>query len=72
MSYPMGARVTYADANAAVSDGVAGLVSGVINGEPIHDDDGAVLFVPVYTRRDHGREATTVFVAVSNIVDVRR
>jgi hypothetical protein len=68
--YPMGAKVTYADDTATVSDGVAGLVTGRINGEPICDDDDEVIFVPVWSERDKRREPTTVFVSVNNIMEV--
>ena len=70
--YRMGARVYYADANATVSNGAAGIAAGTVNGEPIRDGAGAIQYVPVFTARDHGREPTTVFVAVSNIVGVER
>jgi hypothetical protein len=70
--FPMGARVTFADANATVSDGVAGLRTGTVNGEPITDDEGIVLAVPVFAQRDNGREATTIFVHPSNVMGVRR
>jgi hypothetical protein len=71
--YPMGARVTYADAQATVSDGVAGLVTGTVNG-PAFDLDperpGEITHVSVWTERDNGREPTSIMVAVANIVDV--
>lgn len=63
-----GTRLTYADGEATVSDGMAGLVTGTVNGPPITDDEGNVSHVPVFTERDNGREATTVYVAVTNIV----
>lgn len=68
--YPMGARVTYGDANATVSDGVEGLVTGTVNGLPICHDTGAVWRVPVWTSRDKGREPTTIYVPVENVVSV--
>jgi hypothetical protein len=71
-SYPMGARVTFADQNATVSHGKPGLVSGTVNGEAITDDEGTVLAVPVFAARDNGRESTTIFVHPSNIMGVRR
>lgn len=71
--YPIGARVTFADQNATVSHGKPGLVTGVVNGPPItDDDDGIVLAVPVFAARDNGRESTTIFVHPSNIMGVRR
>jgi hypothetical protein len=69
--YPMGATVTFADVNATVSDDVLGLREGLINGAPLTDDDNVVLYVPVFTDRDNGREATTIYVAVANIADVK-
>lgn len=70
--YPIGVRVTFADDNATVSDGVAGLRSGVVNGKPLADDEGIVQFVPVWAARDNGREPTTIFVPPANIMGVRR
>lgn len=71
--YPMGATVTFADANATVSDGVIGLRTGTVNGPALcNEDTGEVLLVPVWSERDHGREATTVYVSVANIINVER
>jgi hypothetical protein len=71
--YPMGARVVYADAQATVSDGVAGMVTGTING-PTFDLDperpGEITHVSVWTERDKGREPTSILVAVENIATV--
>jgi hypothetical protein len=66
--YRPGMRVSFADAMATVSDGVAGVVTGAVNGEPIRDDDGAITHVPVWAARDHGREATTIYVAIDNML----
>lgn len=46
------------------------LAEGQINGQPLTDDDGEVTHVPAFTERE-GREATTIFVAVSKIVEIR-
>lgn len=67
--YPMGARVAFADANATTSDGNPGVVSGTVNGPPLDMPDGSV-FVPVFTERDNGREATTIYVAAVNVLGV--
>lgn len=64
----MGEAVSFADASATVSDDVAGVSQGTINGPPITDDEGVVTHVPVYAERDNGREATTVWVAISNLL----
>lgn len=68
MSYEPGTEGSYGDANATVSDGLEGVATGVVNGPPITDDSGEITHVPVYTDRDNGREATTVYVAVANIL----
>lgn len=68
LGYKPGTRVSYADDSATVSDGVTGVSSGVVNGPPLLDDDGEPTHVPVFTERDNGREATTVWVAVENLL----
>jgi hypothetical protein len=68
--YPLGATMTFVDANATVSDGVAGLRTGVINGPPITDYDDSTLYVPVFAKRDNGREPTTIWVHVANVMGV--
>ena len=78
--YPLGSRVRYADANATTSGADVVLASGVVNGEPLLVPDGlvdeatglrsALLYVPVFTSRDNGREPTAVYVAHPNIVSV--
>lgn len=66
----LGDTVVYADANATVTGDAMALITGLVNGEPLMDDDGdAVLYVPVFSERDNGREATTVFVAAENIIE---
>lgn len=66
--YTPGMRVSYTDANATVSDGVAGIATGAVNGPPIRDDHGDITHIPVFTERDHGREATTIYVAIDNML----
>lgn len=68
--YAIGAEVTFADATATTSTGEPGVASGVVNGEPFTDDGGEVTHVPVWCVRDNGREPTTIFVAVPNILSV--
>jgi hypothetical protein len=73
--YPTGARVTYADDSATVSDRVPGLVTGTVNGNGYDMDPerpGEITHVPIWTERDNGREPTTILVAVENIVAVDR
>jgi hypothetical protein len=67
--YPMGARVTFGDATATTTTDPV-VATGTINGDPLTDDDGTVRFVPVFAERDNGREATTVYVAVANVMEV--
>lgn len=69
-NFPIGVLVTFADATATVSHGEAGIARGRVNGSPVTDDEGAVTHVPVWASRDNGREATTVFVAIENVMDV--
>jgi len=44
------------------------VIEGTINGEPLTTIDG-FMYVPAWTERDRGREATTVYVHVGNVVD---
>lgn len=73
--YPMGATVTFADDVATVSlakmGNVTVLASGIVNGKPVTDDAGRVLYIPCWCERE-GREATTIYVGVGNIVEVKR
>lgn len=59
---------SFADNAATVSDGTMSVASGVVSGEPLCDREGRVTHVPIFAERDHGREATTVFVAVENLL----
>lgn len=68
MDYKPGQSIQFADLNATVSDDVAGIVTGMVNGPPIKDDAGNTILVPAFTERDNGREAATVYVAVENIL----
>ena len=82
-SYPLGARLRFADNTATVAlskvhDEVV-MARGIVNGEPMLASfpahvDGEVVqrtewFIPAWTERE-GREATTVWVAESNIMEV--
>jgi hypothetical protein len=70
-AYPMGATLTFLDSTATVSSDAAGVAKGMINGEPLmHEDGDVVAYVPVWCERDNNREPTTVFVAVSNVLNV--
>ena len=66
--YPTGTRIAFRDSEATVSDGSEGVCEGTINGEPIRDDDGAATHLRVWAARDNGREATTIFVGVGNVL----
>ena len=69
--FPMGSRVHYVDTGTVVSSlEEQVLVTGVVNGPPVqrrHDDDQDFL-VPVFSSRDNGRESTTIYVDVRNVV----
>lgn len=67
--YPMGARVTFGDGSATTTTDPV-VATGTVNGPPLEGPDGA-LYVPVFAARDNGREATTVYVAEANVLDVR-
>jgi hypothetical protein len=70
MDFPMGAEVTFADASATTSTEEVGVAKGTVNGPSIHDPEtGKVTHVPVWAERDNGREPTTVFVAIDNILN---
>ncbi|WP_217924854.1 hypothetical protein [Miltoncostaea oceani] len=60
--YPVGTRITYADANAISDDGELGVAYGTVNGPEVGG------FVPVFSERGGGREPTTVYVAPGNIL----
>lgn len=62
--YPLGAKVTFADASAVVASGETVVAHGVVSGEA---GDG---YVPVFAERSGGREATTIYVAIANILTV--
>lgn len=69
--FPVGARVNYIDAGVVTSSrDEQVLVTGVVNGPCVqrrHDDDVDFL-VPVFSSRDNGREPTTVYVDVRNVM----
>lgn len=69
--FRMGSKVTFADASATTSKDEMVAASGVVNGPPILGADDEVQFVPVFAKRDNGREATTIFVHVNNVLDAR-
>jgi hypothetical protein len=64
--FELGARVSFADANATISDGVPGVSVGIVNGPPL--DANGRTYIPVFAERDHGREATTILVAEENLL----
>lgn len=66
--YTQGMHVSFHDSEATVSDGKSGVCTGMVNGEPIRDDDGAITHVPVWAERDNGRESTTIFVSIHNML----
>lgn len=45
------------------------LAEGFVNGEAITNPDTGETFLPVFTERDNGREATTIYVNTNNIVE---
>ncbi len=72
--FPLGARVEYATDGADVGPlrarGELTTTVGTVNGRPVTDPaTGKVAYVPVWTARE-GREATTIYVAVGNILTV--
>lgn len=67
-NYRIGQHVKFRDANATTSQGEEVVASGVVNGEP--SMDGGPMLIPVWSRRDGGREPTTVFVNARNIITV--
>ena len=73
--YPLGMAVSFADASATVTqdsadpeDATVVIVTGTINGAPLRDENGEITHVPVWAERDNGREATTIIVAVANLM----
>ena len=69
--FPMGAVVRYtARGEVAQDDSGPVTASGFVNGNPYLDDDGQVEYVPVWSKRDHGREATTIVVHIENVIAV--
>jgi len=67
-SYKMGTRLAFRDCTATVSDEVDGISTGTVNGPPLTDYEKRVTHVPVFAERDNGREPTTIYVAVEDIV----
>lgn len=67
-SYPVGTRVQFKDCGNVIHGASDWTVcEGVVNGPQWPDLPG---WVKVYAKRDSGREATTILVAVENIVGV--
>lgn len=67
--YRPGMKVCFADAQATVSTGEPSVIEGMVNGEPYRDEEtGEVSHVPVWAKRDNGREATTIIVAIGNML----
>lgn len=66
--YKPGMNVCFADAQATVSTDEPGVVEGMVNGEPYRDEAGEMTHVPVWAERDNGREATTIIVAIDNML----
>ena len=63
-------RVTFVDPNGNVVHGEQSVSTGMVNGSLWLDDDDEPLYLPVWCERDCGREATTVQVHVSNILEI--
>jgi hypothetical protein len=66
--YAPGMVVSFTDANATVSDHAPGVATGTVNGPPVRNDYNEITHVPVFAKRDKGREATTIYVAVENML----
>jgi hypothetical protein len=73
MEYPVGAKVRFKTSGSEIADVRSNTEtlywSGHVNGNPICDDHGTILAVPVWCEREN-REATTVIVVVDNIVSI--
>lgn len=63
-----GTRLAFSDDSATTSNGEEGLATGVVNGPAMTNEAEEITHIPVFAKRDNGREATTIYVAVSNIV----
>lgn len=68
----IGNHVVYSD-NGVVVKGESALCEGIINGDPLHDEEtGEVMMVPVFSERSDGREPTTIYVHIANILRSER
>jgi hypothetical protein len=66
--YPFGRELTFSDwQGQTTKDGRSVLVTGTVNGKPVVNPKTGELYIPVWCERE-GREATTTFVAESNLV----
>lgn len=69
--FPLGSRVDFVDAGTVTSSAEDQVMAtGMVNGPCVrrrHDDDTDFL-VPVFTSRDNGRESTTIYVDVRNVL----
>lgn len=63
--FPMGATVTFRDWSSE-SESIV-VREGTVNGKPLMEN-GELRAVPVWSERDRGQEATTIFVAPTNIL----
>ena len=71
MKYERGSVVVFRDPNGNVVFGKESVAEGMVNGDTLDNDDGSPEYVPVWCSRDRGREQTTVYVHVSNVIEVR-
>lgn len=71
MRYKPGTKVRFRDnaGNVRGPSGTMVVAEGRVNGRPIQTDGGTV-YVPVWVERDRGREATTLMVVATNILEV--
>lgn len=69
--YPLGTRITFIDPNGNTRRGSTSISTGLVNGPALPDDDGLPEFLPCWCARDNGREHTTIYIHVSNILDTK-
>lgn len=63
-----GTPVAFVDGGNVLTAEDLAACEGVVNGEPVLDEREVCIAVPVWAERDNGREATTIFVAVANLL----
>ena len=70
--YKNGATVVFFDPNGTTVNGSASISQGIINGEPLDEPEGSGVpaYIPVWAERDGGREPTTIYVSVHNLIQV--